>query len=184
MGTSDLSEISEDEDAINVDVMREFKQFDNMHEQTETNGTEFSASACQKIHSELLASVNQIYLNLQDSGLKTNSSSSSSLSGAQLKNKTKIAKTRSIELKANTHAKTARSMSIAEITYKKKATKKLKKKVVEEDDQSAEENLKEDDLSSRKKKMKKKGFASGKMEVFIKPKKKSKRSIRLQESEP
>merc|ERR1711915_542362 len=37
--TSDLSEISEDEDAINVDVMREFKQFDNMQEQTETNGT-------------------------------------------------------------------------------------------------------------------------------------------------
>ena len=31
---------------------------------------EFSASACQRIHSELLASVNQIYVNLQGSVTK------------------------------------------------------------------------------------------------------------------
>jgi len=179
---SDLSEISEDEDAINVDVMREFKQFENVQENLENNGTEFSASACQRIHSELLASVNQIYLNLQDSGLKTNSSSSSSLSGSHKKSKSKMSKTKSIELKSNTHEKKARSMSIAEITLKKKVTKKLKNKMVDEE-HSEEESAKMDKSPSAEQKLKQKGFAAGKMEVFIKPKKKNKRIKRPPESE-
>ena len=62
-----------------------------------SNNIEFSASACQKIHSELLASVNQIYVNLQDSGLKTTSSSSSSSLSAG--NKLKMQKTGSVDLK-------------------------------------------------------------------------------------
>ena len=62
-----------------------------------SNNIEFSASACQKIHSELLASVNQIYVNLQDSGLKTTSSSSSS--SLSVGNKLKMQKTGSVDLK-------------------------------------------------------------------------------------
>ena len=167
---SDLSEISEDEDAIQIDVMREFR---STQENLEKISSEFSASACERIHSELLASVNQIYMNLQDSGLKTNSSSSSSLSGT--KNKSQILKTKSIELKSDTHEneKKARSMSIAEITLKKKVTKKLKSKKVEQEFQG-------DD----RRKAKHKEFVSGQMEVFIKPKKKTKRNKRQPESEP
>ena len=68
---SDLSDISEDEDAINVDMMRDFSYYGPSRDSLENSGTiEFSASACQRIHSELLASVNQIYVNLQGSVAK------------------------------------------------------------------------------------------------------------------
>ena len=42
--------------------MRDFTRMEN---QKMRNDDEFSASACQKIHSELLASVNEIYKNLK-----------------------------------------------------------------------------------------------------------------------
>lgn len=128
------SDISEDEDAINIDVMKDFQQPRGSFESN--NGTEFSASACQKIHSELLASVNQIYINLQDSGLKKNSSSSSSSLSANSKNrnKQKMLKTGSVELKPQLQKQAAhregRSKSIAEITLKKKVAKKLGKSSV------------------------------------------------------
>ena len=70
-------------------------------------------------------------------------------------------------------------MSIAEITLKKKVTKKLKGKI-DDDDPSQEESVKS---PSSKQKLKQKGFAAGKMEVFIKPKKSGKRIKKLPESE-
>ena len=102
---------------------------------------EFSASACQKIHAELLASVNQIYMNLSESGLKTSASSSSS--SLSVKKKTgPITKTKSIELNPNptSDIKEERSSSIAEITLKKSVIRKLKKKManseISEEDKS------------------------------------------------
>jgi hypothetical protein len=128
--TLEVSEISEDEDAIRFDVMRSFHRLDHMH--TGTGETlEFSASACQRIHAELLASVNQIYMNLSESGLKNSSSSSSSLSVTK---KNKITKTKSIELKpSHDEVKEERSSSIAEITLKKSVIKRLKKKMANPD---------------------------------------------------
>ena len=69
-------------------------------------------------------------------------------------------------------------MSIAEITLKKKVKKKLKKKMVDQE-LSAEEGNKVDTSPSAKEKE----FVAGQMEVFIKPKKKSKRNKRPTESE-
>ena len=102
---------------------------------------EFSASACQKIHAELLASVNQIYMNLSESGLKTSASSSSSSLSVKKKTGT-ITKTKSIELNPNPNSdvKEERSSSIAEITLKKSVIRKLKKKManseISEEDKS------------------------------------------------
>ena len=61
---------------------------------------EFSASACQKIHSELLASVNEIYKNLKTKPLlKRNAISTSSLSNVPNKNFRKLSKSKSIDCK-------------------------------------------------------------------------------------
>ena len=135
----EVSEISEDEDAIRIDMMRSFHRIDP--DLDTGKPIEFSASACQKIHAELLASVNQIYLNLSESGLKTSASSSSSSLSVKKKTGT-ITKTKSIELNPNPNSdmKEERSSSIAEITLKKSVIRKLKKKManseISEEDKS------------------------------------------------
>ena len=134
-----MSEISEDEDAIRIDMMRSFHRIDPNLDAGEP--IEFSASACQKIHAELLASVNQIYMNLSESGLKTSASSSNSSLSVKKKTGT-ITKTKSIELNPNPNSdmKEERSSSIAEITLKKSVIRKLKKKManseISEEDKS------------------------------------------------
>ena len=134
-----MSEISEDEDAIRIDMMRSFHRIDPDLDTGEP--IEFSASACQKIHAELLASVNQIYMNLSESGLKTSASSSTSSLSVKKKTGT-ITKTKSIELNPNPNSdmKEERSSSIAEITLKKSVIRKLKKKManseISEEDKS------------------------------------------------
>ena len=65
---------------------------------------------------------------------------------------------------------------------RKKVTKKLKNKMVD-GELSEEESAKVDNSPSAKQKLKQKGFAAGKMEVFIKPKKKIKRKKIHRESE-
>ena len=135
----EVSEISEDEDAIRIDMMRSFHRIEPDLDTGEP--IEFSASACQKIHAELLASVNQIYMNLSESGLKTSASSSSSSLSVKKKTGT-ITKTKSIELNPNQSSdmKEERSSSIAEITLKKSVIRKLKKKManseISEEDKS------------------------------------------------
>ena len=192
------SDISEDEDAINIDVMKDFHQPRGSVEVEPSNGTEFSASACQKIHSELLASVNQIYINLQDSGLKTNSSSSSSSLSANTKNrsKQKILKTGSVELKPQLQKQSSqresRSKSITEITLKKKVAKKLANIKITDDEPSEEEHLKNDkpQVESRAQsgsgsgqRMRQKHFATtGKMEVIVKSKTRLKRVIKKRDN--
>ena len=58
--------------------MRDFARLENSKMKSDD---EFSASACQKIHSELLASVNEIYKNMKTKPLlKRNAISTSSLS--------------------------------------------------------------------------------------------------------
>ena len=164
---SELSDISEDEDAINVDMMM-VRNYDlPRHSIERANTIEFSASACQRIHSELLASVNQIYVNLQDSGLKTTSSSSSSLSAGN-KNRLKVQKAGSVELKPETPVrnkqKETRSSSIAEIN--------LKKKLLDDETTRVEKSP-----LATKQKQKQKNFAaktSGKIEVIVKSKSKLK----------
>ena len=163
---SELSDISEDEDAINVDMMM-VRNYDFPRRSIErANTIEFSASACQRIHSELLASVNQIYVNLQDSGLKTTSSSSSSLSAGN-KTRLNVQKAGSVELKPETPIKNkqkeTRSSSIAEIN--------LKKKLLDD-----ETNKVEKSPLATKQKQKQKNFAktSSKIEVIVKSKSKLK----------
>ena len=59
--------------------MRDFARLENSKMNLKSDD-EFSASACQKIHSELLASVNEIYKNLKTKPLlKRNAISTSSL---------------------------------------------------------------------------------------------------------
>lgn len=67
------------------------------------NDDEFSASACQKIHSELLASVNEIYKNLKTKPLLIrNAVSTSSLSTNSTQNFRKLSKSKSIDYKQST----------------------------------------------------------------------------------
>ena len=98
--SSYLSDFTDDEDAIHINVMRDFARLENAKMNLETD--EFSASACQKIHSELLASVNQIYKNLKTKPLMRRSShSTSSLSGNSKQSISKLSKSKSIEHKQN-----------------------------------------------------------------------------------
>ena len=163
----EVSEISEDEDAIRVDIMRSYHQLDI----DAGEPIEFSASACQKIHAELAASVNKIYMNLSESGFKKSASSSSSSLQPGKKKTGTITKTKSIELKPNgSEIKKERSSSIAEITLQKSVLKRLKKKVgnsdISEEDKSNpdlftkyDEKISLDELALKKnviKRMKKK----------------------------
>ena len=92
-----LSDISDDEDAIHINVMRDFTRMENSKLNTKD---EFSASACQKIHSELLASVNEIYKNLKAKPLlRRNAVSTSSLSTNSSQNFRKLSKSKSIDYK-------------------------------------------------------------------------------------
>ena len=178
-----------------------------------SNNIEFSASACQKIHSELLASVNQIYVNLQDSGLKTTSSSSSSSLSAG--NKLKMQKTGSVDLKPpDTLIKEKQRETNQRARYKmlKLAFKvlvtqvfrfhllvpihllhlrsssiaeiNLKKKLRDEEINKLEKSP----LASSKQKQKQKKFANanaGKIEVIVKSKTKLKNSKqKLKDREP
>ena len=165
---SELSDISEDEDAINVDMMM-VRNYDlPRHSIERANTIEFSASACQRIHSELLASVNQIYVNLQDSGLKTTSSSSSSLSAGN-KNRLKVQKAGSVELKPETplkiKQKETRSSSIAEINLKKKLLDDETTRVVEKSPLATKQKQKQKNFAAK---------TSGKIEVIVKSKSKLK----------
>ena len=178
-----------------------------------SNNIEFSASACQKIHSELLASVNQIYVNLQDSGLKTTSSSSSSSLSAG--NKLKMQKTGSVDLKPpDTLIKEKQRESnqrarykILKLAFKVLVTQvfrfhllvpihllhlrsssiaeiNLKKKLRDEEINKLEKSP----LASSKQKQKQKKFANanaGKIEVIVKSKTKLKNSKqKLKDREP
>ena len=97
-----LSDISEDEDAIHINVMRDFTRLENSKMNLK-NDDEFSASACQKIHSELLASVNEIYKNLKTKPLLIrNAVSTSSLSNNSTQNFRKLSKSKSIDYKQST----------------------------------------------------------------------------------
>ena len=178
-----------------------------------SNNIEFSASACQKIHSELLASVNQIYVNLQDSGLKTTSSSSSSSLSAG--NKLKMQKTGSVDLKPpDTLIKEKQRESnqrarykILKLAFKVLVTQvfrfhllvpihllhlrsssiaeiNLKKKLRDEEINKLEKSP----LASSKQKQKQKKFANanaGKIEVIVKSKTKLKNSKqKMKDREP
>ena len=178
-----------------------------------SNNIEFSASACQKIHSELLASVNQIYVNLQDSGLKTTSSSSSS--SLSVGNKLKMQKTGSVDLKPpDTLIKEKQRESnqrarykILKLAFKVLVTQvfrfhllvpihllhlrsssiaeiNLKKKLRDEEINKLEKSP----LASSKQKQKQKKFANanaGKIEVIVKSKTKLKNSKqKLKDREP
>ena len=178
-----------------------------------SNNIEFSASACQKIHSELLASVNQIYVNLQDSGLKTTSSSSSS--SLSVGNKLKMQKTGSVDLKPpDTLIKEKQRESnqrarykILKLAFKVLVTQvfrfhllvpihllhlrsssiaeiNLKKKLRDEEINKLEKSP----LASSKQKQKQKKFANanaGKIEVIVKSKTKLKNSKqKMKDREP
>ena len=94
-----LSDYTDDEDAIHINVMRDFARLENSKMKSDD---EFSASACQKIHSELLASVNELYKNLKTKPLlKRNAISTSSLSNVPNKNHRKLSKSKSIDCKQN-----------------------------------------------------------------------------------
>ena len=94
-----LSDYTDDEDAIHINVMRDFARLENSKMNLKSDD-EFSASACQKIHSELLASVNEIYKNLKTKPLlKRNAISTSSLSNVPNKNFRKLSKSKSIDCK-------------------------------------------------------------------------------------
>ena len=106
----------------------------------------FPPKACQKIHAELLKSVNQIYMNLSESGLKKSATNTASLSVK--KKGTTITKTKSIELEPSpSEVKEERSSSIAEITLKKSVIHRLKKKM-EKPGISEEDNSNPDLLTS------------------------------------
>ena len=93
-----LSDYTDDDaDAIHINVMRDFARLENSKMKSDD---EFSASACQKIHSELLASVNEIYKNMKTKPLlKRNAVSTSSLSNVP--NYRKLSKSKSIDCKQN-----------------------------------------------------------------------------------
>ena len=112
-----LSDISDDEDAIHINVMRDFTRLENSKMK---NDDEFSASACQKIHSELLASVNEIYKNYKNYKqtkplLIRNAVSTSSLSNDSTQNFRKLSKSKSIDYKqSNTIVSLLRNKARAE----------------------------------------------------------------------
>ena len=79
--------------------MRDFTRLENSKMNLK-NDDEFSASACQKIHSELMASVNEIYKNLKTKPLLIrNAVSTSSLSNNSTQNFRKLSKSKSIDYK-------------------------------------------------------------------------------------
>lgn len=91
-----LSDISDDEDAIHINVMRDFTRLENSKMNLKDDD-EFSASACQKIHSELMASVNEIYKNLKTKPLLIrNAVSTSSLSNNSTQNFRKLSKSKAL----------------------------------------------------------------------------------------
>ena len=79
--------------------MRDFTRLENSKMNLKDDD-EFSASACQKIHSELMASVNEIYKNLKTKPLLIrNAVSTSSLSNNSTQNFRKLSKSKSIDYK-------------------------------------------------------------------------------------
>ena len=100
--------------------MRDFARLENSKMKSDD---EFSASACQKIHSELLASVNEIYKNLKTKPLlKRNAISTSSLSNLPNKNYRKLSKSKSIDCKQN-------SPLVSSINSSNKLPKHLRRRV-------------------------------------------------------
>ena len=78
--SNNLSDMSEDEDAIHFNVLRDFARMENA-QRGSLQTSSFSASACQQIHSELLESVNQLYQDMKRKPLlKRNAISTSSIS--------------------------------------------------------------------------------------------------------
>ena len=145
-----LSDISDDEDAIHINVMRDFTRMEN---QKLRNDDEFSASACQKIHSELLASVNEIYKNLKTKPLLIrNAVSTSSLSNNSIQNSRKLSKSKSIDYNQPTIVALRRNKPRAESVgpvasggqsnkLPKHLKKRLEKHVAETNENSSLENL-------------------------------------------
>ena len=146
-----LSDISDDEDAIHINVMRDFTRLENSKMR---NDDEFSASACQKIHSELLASVNEIYKNLKTKPLLIrNAVSTSSLSNNSTQHTRKLSKSKSIDYKQNnTIVSLLRNKPRAESVgpvglsgqpnkLPKHLKKRLEKQVIEDNENNSLENL-------------------------------------------
>ena len=118
------------------------------------NDDEFSASACQKIHSELLASVNEIYKNLKTKPLLIrNAVSTSSLSSNSTQHTRKLSKSKSIDYKQNnTIVSLLRNKPRAESVgpvglggqpnkLPKHLKKRLEKQVIEDNENNSLENL-------------------------------------------
>ena len=146
-----LSDISDDEDAIHINVMRDFTRMEN---QKMRNDDEFSASACQKIHSELLASVNEIYKNLKTKPLLIrNAVSTSSLSNNSIQNSRKLSKSKSIDYNKQNNSMVSllrkpRAESVGPVAHSgqsnklpKHLRKRLEKHVGENNENSSLENL-------------------------------------------
>ena len=96
-----LSDLTDDEDAIHFNVMRDFARLENARGGS-LNTSSFSASACQKIHKELLESVNQIYKDMKRKPLlKRNAISTSSIAHSRPRAPAlaNMGKSKSIELK-------------------------------------------------------------------------------------
>ena len=95
--------------------MRDFTRLENSKMNLKDDD-EFSASACQKIHSELMASVNEIYKNLKTKPLLIrNAVSTSSLSNNSTQNFRKLSKSKSIDYKqSNTIVSLLRNKARAE----------------------------------------------------------------------
>ena len=131
--------------------MRDFTRLENSKMR---NDDEFSASACQKIHSELLASVNEIYKNLKTKPLLIrNAVSTSSLSNNSTQHTRKLSKSKSIDYKQNnTIVSLLRNKPRAESVgpvglsgqpnkLPKHLKKRLEKQVIEDNENNSLENL-------------------------------------------
>ena len=131
--------------------MRDFTRMEN---QKMRNDDEFSASACQKIHSELLASVNEIYKNLKTKPLLIrNAVSTSSLSSNSIQNSRKLSKSKSIDYNKQNNSivsllRKPRAESVGPVAHSgqsnklpKHLKKRLEKHVAESNENSSLENL-------------------------------------------
>ena len=112
--------------------MRDFARLENARAGSLTT-TNFSASACQKIHSELLESVNQIYQDMKRKPLlKRNAISTSSIAHTRREKAPALVMSKSIDLKSvrreDPRPKTSRKASLVpELEAKKNANKKPSK---------------------------------------------------------
>merc|ERR1711915_1041366 len=151
--SSYLSDFTDDEDAIHINVMRDFARMENAKVNLKHN--EFSASACQKIHSELLASVNQIYKNLKTKPLmRKGSHPTSSLSNSTKQSISKLTKSKSIDHKVTMNNTYPRKKANSESDTKlpKHLKRRIEKNLEEEKKKqknAVNENSKNDQVTDK-----------------------------------